>query len=174
MRRRALRGVQTVTTTSQSEAANGSRKPLTVSFCCCPSVCPSHEWISQRRLKLGLCNFQTTVFYSNPIPSVGFLVSNLSTTDWHWMPQSEMLRGVALYISLWKSPLSFLRKQRQPVNLSNSNQSPFLFMSFTQCVHSCKTLNTYVNIIECPKEACHLLTICCVKYSAKITARDTF
>jgi len=27
----------------------------------CPSVCPSHGWISQKRLKLGSCNFHHTV-----------------------------------------------------------------------------------------------------------------
>jgi len=26
-----------------------------------PSACPSHVWISQKRLKLGLCNFDSTV-----------------------------------------------------------------------------------------------------------------
>jgi len=26
-----------------------------------PSVCPSHGWISQKRLKLGSCNFHLTV-----------------------------------------------------------------------------------------------------------------
>ena len=26
-----------------------------------PSVCPSHGWISQKRLKLGSCNFHRTV-----------------------------------------------------------------------------------------------------------------
>ena len=27
----------------------------------CPSVCPSHRWISRKRLKLGSCNFHHTV-----------------------------------------------------------------------------------------------------------------
>jgi len=34
-------------------------------ICYCPSirlsVCPSHRWISQKRLKLGLCNFHHMV-----------------------------------------------------------------------------------------------------------------
>ena len=34
----------------------------------CPSVCPSHGWISRKRLKLGSCNFHHTC--SSPIPLV--------------------------------------------------------------------------------------------------------
>jgi len=52
---------QQLATPGESKSINNAIARICHGNSVCPSVCLSHGWISQKRLKLGSCNFHHTV-----------------------------------------------------------------------------------------------------------------
>ena len=67
----------------------------------CLSVCPSHGWISRKRLKLGSCNFHHTVAPSpSPVCGISFIHPRAEGIKQRWVGPSRKRANIVVVLTL--------------------------------------------------------------------------